>query len=75
VLIDIHIFVLPISGGQNYDAAVAFLKERFLEQNKTQGKRIHVHVTCATDTSNMKVVFDSVHSSVFDQNLRMSGFI
>merc|ERR1712224_469171 len=41
-----------------YDAATQYLLKRFLDQNK-QPKTIYQHITCATDTNNVKVVFDA----------------
>lgn len=44
------------------DAAAAkkFILEKFLHLNKTPSKKIYPHFTCATNTGNIKHVFDAV---------------
>ena len=45
---------------QNPDAAMAFLKTKFLALNKNSDKKIYTHYTCATDTSSIEKVFNTV---------------
>merc|ERR1719387_1554427 len=42
------------TGGLNYDNGVAFITQKFMEQNKVEGKQVFVHCTCATDTDNVR---------------------
>ena len=44
---------------QDYDAGVNYFVGKFMEKNKNPNKKIYHHVTCATDTSNVQVVFNS----------------
>lgn len=60
-------------GGDNWEVAAEFIGERFCEQNKCKGKEIYVHVTCATDTSNVRFVFDAVKDIILQQALDASG--
>eukprot|EP00301_Raphidiophrys_heterophryoidea_P006932 c12746_g1_i5.p4 GENE.c12746_g1_i5~~c12746_g1_i5.p4 ORF type:complete len:118 (-),score=35.12 c12746_g1_i5:511-864(-) len=62
-------------GGDDYEKGIEFLKALFLAQNKIDFKMIHVHVTCATDTTTMRFIFDAVTSSLIMQNLRLSGYM
>ena len=39
----------------------------------TKDKRVYVHATCATDTSNVRFVFDSVVSIILEDNMKASG--
>jgi len=41
-----------------YDAATKYILDLFLAKNK-QGKEIYSHITCATDTKNIEVVFNA----------------
>jgi len=44
----------------DYRAACAYIKSEFKARNHQQEKRIYTHFTCATDTSNIRRVFDIV---------------
>jgi hypothetical protein len=61
------------AGGKDFDKAVAFIKERFLEQNKNPRKHIYAHVTCATDTDNVNVVFNAVKDIILQIIINDSG--
>lgn len=59
------------SAGQDYEACLKFIKKRFLEKNKDpDGRQIYTHATCATDTSNISFVMDSVFDIILKENLR-----
>lgn len=48
--------------------------QRFVEKNK-DGKELYYHITCATDTENVKTVFNSCKDIILKSNLRGSGFM
>jgi len=60
-------------GGCNYDNAVTFIKDKFLAQNENPRKHIYTHVTCATDTDNVQVVFNAVKDVILHKVLDDSG--
>jgi hypothetical protein len=62
------------SGGLNYDKAIEFIKRKFLERNKNASKQIYPHVTCATDTENIRFVFNAVKDIVLHKALEKGGF-
>eukprot|EP01027_Heterolobosea_sp_BB2_P022041 GEZU01032422.1.p1 GENE.GEZU01032422.1~~GEZU01032422.1.p1 ORF type:complete len:362 (+),score=94.00 GEZU01032422.1:268-1353(+) len=62
-------------GGKNYDNAVKFIQQKFLETNKSRARQIYTHVTCATDTENIRVVFDAVKNIILHDNLRDANLI
>lgn len=73
------IFRIPIktafpdyTGKSNYDESISFIKERFKEQRK-QGPEIFVHLTCATDTANIRYVFNSVTDMLIKNFLKDCG--
>jgi hypothetical protein len=57
--------------GQDYEKCITYIKKRFLEKNKDQEVRqVYVHATCATDTSNIAFVMESVFDIILKDNLR-----
>jgi len=60
-------------GPAEYEPASKFMRNKFLGKNKNKMKSIYNHCTCATDTSNVAFVFDSVVSILLDQNMKDSG--
>lgn len=57
-----------------YDAATQYLKQEFLLRNKAS-KEIYCHITCATDTKNIEVVFNACKDIILKSNLHTSGFM
>jgi len=57
--------------GNDYDKAITYIKQKFLDLNKNPAKRqVYAHATCATDTSNVSFVMDSVFDVILKENLR-----
>ena len=68
--------VAPLStltGGKNYEAATKFITEQFVKQNENTRKHIYPHITCATDTSNIRHVFEAVKDIILHKALDESG--
>ena len=59
----------------DYDAGAAYFKDKFTNQMKDTEKQVFCHVTCALDTANVRVVFDSCNETIMRQNLASSGFM
>jgi len=53
----------------DYDQAINFIKRKFLSQNNNPDKLILSHITCATDSSSIVVVFKAVRSFIMNQVL------
>jgi guanine nucleotide-binding protein G(i) subunit alpha len=47
----------------------------FLRLNKSATKKIYHHFTCATDTGNIRHVFDAVSDIIVERNLNKMGVI
>lgn len=62
---DLTVCFPDYTGGNNFDNGVAFIKQKFLEKNKTS-RKVYSHVTCATDTENIKVVFNAMKAIVMN---------
>ncbi|CAO4359999.1 unnamed protein product [Caenorhabditis nigoni] len=63
------------TGHNNFDDGSAFIQKQFEIVNKRQGgqKEIYTQFTCATDTNNIRFVFDAVTDIVIRDNLRTCG--
>lgn len=61
------------TGEMNYDAAGGFICKQFESKNKSDLKEIYTHMTCATDTENVKFVFDSCTDVIISNSLRGCG--
>lgn len=57
------------------DAGKAFMVELFTSKKADKDKEIYHHVTCATDTENVKVVFNACKDIILRDNLKGSGFM
>jgi len=60
-------------GGNDSEKAIDFIKEKFFAQNENPKKHIYSHVTCATDTQQIRVVFNAVKDIILHQVLDDSG--
>jgi guanine nucleotide-binding protein G(i) subunit alpha len=61
------------TGPNDYDSCLKLIQEAFLV--KAKNKLIYTHVTCATDTDNMKVVFEAVKDIVIRAALNDVGLL
>ena len=66
-------FMTDYTGPNEFGPASEYLKRKFMDKNKNRNKQIYAHATCATDTSNVKFVFDSVVSIILEENMKASG--
>jgi len=61
-------------GGTNVEAGREFIEHEFLSRNHYK-KQIFCHATCATDTSNIRVVFNGVKEIVLRKALDSAGLL
>jgi GTPase SAR1 family protein len=61
------------SGPSTYEAGVQVIQDTFLA--KAENKLIYTHVTCATDTNAMKIVFEAVKDIVIRAALNDVGLL
>ncbi|XP_063752917.1 guanine nucleotide binding protein (G protein), alpha activating activity polypeptide O, a isoform X2 [Eleginops maclovinus] len=61
------------TGPNTYDDAAAYIQAQFESKNRSPNKEIYCHLTCATDTGNIQVVFDAVTDIIIANNLRGCG--
>lgn len=63
-------------GDNSFEDATDWIKRLYLEcldDGDSACQHIYVHVTCATNTSNIQVVFDVVKDVIISENLQKSG--
>jgi len=60
-------------GGKDFDKAVAYIKSKFVEVSQNKQKPIYCHVTTATDTKNIAVVFAAVKDIVLRRMVQETG--
>lgn len=59
----------------DFNAGVDYFRRKFLEKSRlNRSRQIYHHVTCATDTHNVRVVFDACKDIVLRENIKNSGF-
>ncbi|CAI5439161.1 unnamed protein product [Caenorhabditis angaria] len=63
------------TGRNEFDEASIYIQHKFEEVNKREGteKELYTHFTCATDTNNIRFVFDAVSDIIIRDNLRNCG--
>jgi len=62
--IDLKCCFPDYNGGLDEDNAYKFIQKKFLETNQNPKKHIYTHLTCATDTDNINVVFSAVQDII-----------
>ncbi|KAI2661672.1 Guanine nucleotide-binding protein G(t) subunit alpha-2 [Labeo rohita] len=61
-------------GPNTYDDASNYIKAQFQDLNMKKGvKEIYAHMTCATDTKNVEIVFNAVTDIIIKENLKDCG--
>lgn len=64
------------NGADSYDASIDFLKTKFtdvIDPATNKPKEVYPHVTCATDTGQVRAVFESVKDYLLKQALARAG--
>lgn len=59
--------------GKTTESAIEYIKNLFIETANIDKERIYSHPTCAIDTNQMSVVFNSVMDFIYRERLRYSG--
>lgn len=62
-------------GANEFEEAASEIEFRFVSLNKNKSKTIYTHLTNATDSNNMKYVFNSVKDIVVRRSLQEGGLL
>jgi len=57
----------------DYSQSVEYFLHKFLKANRNSNRAIYHHITCATDTKNVELVFDACRDIILRKNLEDSG--
>eukprot|EP00301_Raphidiophrys_heterophryoidea_P004243 c11857_g1_i1.p1 GENE.c11857_g1_i1~~c11857_g1_i1.p1 ORF type:complete len:236 (+),score=67.81 c11857_g1_i1:714-1421(+) len=60
-------------GGRSFDRGCRYIMKKFISSCQP-GRNLFIHITCATDRSNIEFVFEAVKESVLSQNVNAAGF-
>jgi len=60
------------TGGDDFELGGKFIADKFLSKNLDPQKLIYPHITCATDTENVRIVFDTVRTSILQNALQQT---
>jgi len=61
-------------GELDFDICIEYIIEKFCEVVKSEDKTIYPHVTCATDTKNIHVVWTATQDIILSKCLNQQGF-
>ena len=66
-------FFKDYNGDNSFNDATKYVTKYFESLNKNSKRKIYSHVTCATDTSAMKLIFDTVRGTILQELLHSDG--
>ena len=67
-----------VAGPNTFDDASSYIKDKFLARKKKKAdasSQVYVHVTCATDTANVRVIFNAVKDTIIRKSLAEGGLL
>ena len=74
--VDLSVVFPDYTGGNDHEKAQQYIERRFLALNRDPGNRhVYRHVTCATDTKNIKFVLDVVKNILLEENMKRHDVI
>jgi len=73
--VDLKVCFEDYEGGCNYEPAVEYLTQKFVTLNRNKAKQIYPHVTCATNTDNVRHVFNAVKDIIIRESLLSSDLL
>jgi len=62
-------------GNNSFEDASEYIRQQFELRNKSPAKQIYTHITCATDTDNMRHVINAVKDILIRRNLQEGGLL
>jgi len=73
--VDLSVLFSDYKKGNDPSAAEEYLQDKFKSMNRKPENTIYCHVTCATDSNNVKFTFDAVREIIINASLRSSNLI
>lgn len=66
-------FNVPVGHDDYYNQGVTYFLNKFVEKNTNVDRQIYSHVTCATDSKNVEIVFNSCKDIILRGNMEEAG--
>ncbi len=66
-------FQTPFGAADYYDQGVDYFLQKFIEKNENPDREVYNHVTCATDSKNVEVVFNACKDIILKGNMANLG--
>merc|ERR1719198_1146789 len=66
------------TGGENFEAGCKYFEDKFVEKHREKcgaDAMLYKHVTCATDTENIKIVMDAAKQTILEKNFGEAGLL
>eukprot|EP00455_Lapot_gusevi_P008767 TRINITY_DN1385_c0_g2_i1.p1 TRINITY_DN1385_c0_g2~~TRINITY_DN1385_c0_g2_i1.p1 ORF type:complete len:158 (+),score=63.37 TRINITY_DN1385_c0_g2_i1:52-525(+) len=73
--VDLSVCFPEYPGGLDYMAGADFIQGQFETKNKNPKKQVYTHITCATDTDNVRHVFNAAKDIIIRQSLAAVGLL
>lgn len=73
--VDLNCCFEDYDGGCDYETAVNFIQDTFLDQNEQDDKDVFVYITNATNTENINVTYTAVQHIVLKEALKRTGLL
>ena len=65
--VDMDVCFSDYTGGKSYKNGCSYLKRKFKKLNRRPNKQVYSHITCATDTENVRFVFEAAKDIIVTQ--------
>lgn len=73
--VDLKVCFEDYDGGCDYDKGASYIKNKFKSLNRNESKKhIYEHITIATDTENIRFVFNAVKDILMHKAIDATGF-
>jgi hypothetical protein len=66
-------FQIPMGHDDYYNSGVTYFLNKFVEKNTNVDRQVYSHVTCATDSKNVEIVFNSCKDIILRGNMEEAG--
>lgn len=66
-------FTTPLGHDDYYDDGVKYFLDKFIVKNTNPDRQVYNHVTCATDSKNVEIVFNSCKDIILRGNMADAG--
>ena len=67
-------FTTPLGDNDYYKNGVEYFLSKFLVKNTNPDRQVYHHITCATDSKNVEIVFNSCKDIILRGNMAEAGF-